>query len=327
MSRIHEALKKAAEERYSSQAADTMMLSVEAPRTQVIAGIGLRAPAAETTARTETVPAPPRSAPELRFDSFVAHCTRRAWHPEPGKNVFSNPLATPCGAEQFRTLRSRLYQIRGNQPNYTLLVTSSLPDEGKTFVALNLAEAIVRKPRQRVLIIDADLRYPQMHLALGAPMAPGLTDYLRGEADETAAIQRENNENLCFMPGGNQVTNPSELLSNGRLKLLLDRVAPIFDWVIVDSSPCLLVADATMVAGFSNGVLLVVRAGSTSVDAAQKVCHQLRRKNIVGVVLNGAEQSDLYGSHYQAYGYGDPAETRTPLLRPLGSSPDLQDKR
>src|SRR5437660_9789894 len=236
MSHIHEALKKAQEERHSRQGADTVTLSVETPRTQVIAGIGLRAPAAETRARTEIVPAPPGSAPELRFDSFVAHCSRREWHTEQGKNVFSNPAATACGAEQFRTLRSRLYQIRGNQPNYTLLVTSSLPDEGKTFVAQNLAEAIAKKPRQRVLMIDADLRYPQLHLALGAPMAPGLTDYLRGEADEMAAIQYSDNENLCFMPGGKQVTNLSELISNGRLKILLDRLTSIFYLFLVDFS-------------------------------------------------------------------------------------------
>jgi capsular exopolysaccharide synthesis family protein len=313
MSRIHEALKKATEERHIGQAADTMM-SVEA-RAGAIAANGLPARTADAWARTEIVPAPPRSAPELRFDSLVAHCTRREWHPEPGKNVFSNAAATTCGAEQFRTLRSRLYQIRGNQPNYTLLVTSSLPDEGKTFVVQNLSQAIAQKPRQRVLVIDADLRYPQLHLALGAPMAPGLTDYLRGEADEMAAIQYSDNENLCFMPGGKQVTNPSELLSNGRLKILLDRLTPIFDWIIVDSSPCLLVADASMVAGFSNGVLLVVRAGSTSVDAAEKVCQQLRGKNIVGVVLNGAEKSDLVDSHYQAYGYGEPMETPVSGLR------------
>ena len=167
----------------------------------------------------------------------------------------------------------------------------------------------------------------QMHLALGAPLAPGLTDYLRGEADEMAAIQYGNNENLCFMPGGSQVANPSELLSNGRLKFLLDRVTPIFDWVIVDSSPCLLVADASMVADFSTGVLLVVRVGSTSVDAAQKVCQQLRRKNIIGVVLNGAEQQELHGSYYSAYGYGEAPERAIPRLRPQVSSPDSRGPR
>jgi capsular exopolysaccharide synthesis family protein len=327
MSRIHEALKKAVEERHTNEAPDSMTLSVEGPRAGVIAGNGLPANTGETSTRTNMVAPRPLSGAHLRSDSLVGGCAHREWHPERETNVFSDPVATACGAEQFRTLRSRLYQIRGNQPNYTLLVTSSLPDEGKTFVAHNLAEAIVQKARQRALIIDADLRYPQMHLALGAPLAPGLTDYLRGEADEMAAIQYGHNENLCFMPGGSPVANPSELLSNGRLKFLLDRVTPIFDWVIVDSSPCLLVADASMVADFSSGVLLVVRVGSTSVDAAQKVCQQLRRKNIIGVVLNGAEQTDLYDSHYQAYGYGDPMETPVPRLRPHVSSSGSRDRR
>jgi len=223
-------------------------------------------------------------------------------------NVFSNPMAKASGAEQFRTLRSRLHQIREDQPTYTLLVTSSLPNEGKTFVTNNLAHAIVQKADQRVLIIDADLRYPQLHLALGAPLAPGLTDYLSGEADEFAAIQHGTDENLCIMPGGNQSVNPSELLSHGRLKILLDRLSPVFDWVILDSSPCLPVADASMLADLSDGVLLVVRAGSTAADVALKVCQQLRRKNIIGVVLNGADENELRGSHYYGYGYGNSAE-------------------
>src|SRR5438094_10241940 len=110
MSRIHEALKKAHEERHSSQAADTVTLSVETPRTQVIAGIGLRAPAAETRARAETIPAPPGSARELRFDSLVAHCTRRARQPQLGRNLSSMPAATVHTTEQFRTLGPCLYE-------------------------------------------------------------------------------------------------------------------------------------------------------------------------------------------------------------------------
>src|SRR5437879_13152088 len=121
MSRIHEALKKAHEERHSSQAADSVTLSVETPRTQVTAGIGLRAPAAETRARTETVPAPPRSAPELRFDSLVAHCTRREWQAQPGKNVLSNEAEADCGAEQFRMVSTLGETIRGHTPRYASL--------------------------------------------------------------------------------------------------------------------------------------------------------------------------------------------------------------
>ena len=97
----------------------------------------------------------------------------------------------------------------------------------------------------------------------------GIGEYLRGEADELAVIQHGQEGNLCFIAGGAKVTDPSELLSNGRLKKLLDRVTPVFDWVIIDSPPCLPVADATILANYCDGILLVVRAGSTASEVAQ----------------------------------------------------------
>jgi len=297
MSRIHDALLKAEQERNGGQVASAATLPVEVPGVKLLAEGSAPANAAEAITRVGIV-IPRPSSPYLRFDSVVAHCAHPEWHPEPNANIFLNSAAGAQGAEQFRTLRSRLYEIRGDQPTYSLLVSSSLPDEGKTFVTNNLAQAIVRQPQHRALLIDADLRHPQLHLALGAPLTPGLSDYLRGEADELSALQRGNEGNLCFMPGGSRVSNPSELLCNGRLKVLLERVAPIFDWVILDSPPCLPVADANILADFCDGVLLVVRAGSTPVEVAQKVCQRLEGRNIVGVVLNGAEQNELYGSHY-----------------------------
>jgi capsular exopolysaccharide synthesis family protein len=140
---------------------------------------------------------------------------------------------------------------------------------------------------------------------LGAPSAPGLTDYLRGEADEMKVIQHGQEGNLCFIPGGNEVTNPSELLSNGRLKTLLDRVTPVFDWVILDSPPCLPVADASVLADVVDGVLMVVRAASTPALTAQRACQEMQGRNVVGVVLNAMDEIAAYGSYYYSgYGYG-----------------------
>ena len=144
-----------------------------------------------------------------------------------------------------------------------------------------------------------------MHVPLGAPSAPGLTDYLRGEADEMSIIQHGLEGNLCFIPGGNEVTNPSELLSNGQLKKLLDRLAPVFDWVLLDSPPCVPVADASILADICDGVLLVVKAGSTPVEMAQRACQELNGRNLVGVVLNAADESSMYASNYY-HGYGQP---------------------
>jgi len=301
MSRIHEALKKAEQERAAGRAADVIAPPhAEAAR---IMESPTSAPIAVPSAVVETPPRNGQTAEYLRFEDLRAQCSHSEWHPDPNVNVFFNPSLSSHGAEQFRTLRSRLYQLRSNQPLRTLLVTSSVPGEGKTFAAANLAQAIVRQPDRRALIIDADLRCARVHTVLGAPPAPGLTDYLRGEADEMAVIQNGQEGNLCFIAGGNEVTNPSELLSNGRLKALLDRVTPVFDWVILDSPPCLPVADATILADLCDGVLLVVRAGSTPSSTVQRACQELQGRNLVGVVLNAVQKSHLYGSYYYYQSY------------------------
>jgi capsular exopolysaccharide synthesis family protein len=152
------------------------------------------------------------------------------------------------GAEEFRTLRNRLYQIREKMPLKRLMVTSALPQEGKSFVAANLAQVMVRQHGRRALVIDADLRNPGMHRHLGAAPSPGLAEYLLGECDEFAALQRGPMENLFFLPAGRAASSAPELLSNGRLKLLLQRVESLFDWIIIDTSPVIPVSDATLVA-------------------------------------------------------------------------------
>ena len=307
MSRIHEALKKAEQERAAIATAETEVapFQTESATAATIAPLqNNEMPLQSGDMLSRTVLTSPGSGEYLRFDDLRARCTHPVWHLDPNVNVFVNPDSSARGSEQFRTLRSRLYQMRSNQPLRTLLVTSSIPTEGKTFVTNNLAQAIVRQPDRRALIIDADLRRSRLHVPLGAPSSPGLTDYLRGTADIVSIIQQGQEGNLCFIPGGDEVTNPSELIANGRMKVLLDRLAPIFDWIILDSPPCLLVADASILADLCDGVLLVTRAGVTPAATAQRACQELRGRNVVGVVLNAMQDSHKYHSDYYYYGYG-----------------------
>ena len=302
MSRIHEALKRAEQER-------TIPLGVSPTVQEVDTGV------AETHVVPETpqVPQPnlidPLSRPEmtirtgtadfLRFDDIWNRCANPGWKLDLERNVFVDPAIPVSVKEQFRTLRSRLYQIRDKQPLRSLLVTSSLPSEGKTFVANNLAQALARQQNCRVLLIDGDLRRPDLHLGLGAPSSPGLTEYLRGQADEMAVIQRGLPEYLCFIAGGDQTENPADLLANGRLKALLETIGPVFDWIILDSPPTLPVSDALVLADFCDGVLTVVRSAQTEFDSAQKCCQQLREKNLLGVALNCADDGPTYSSYYR----------------------------
>lgn len=243
----------------------------------------------------------PRTGQFLRFEDLLKSCTAPIWVHDPQKVVFSAAHHRIACAEQFRTLRSRLYQLREAVPLKKILITSALASEGKTFVATNLAQAIAQEKERKVLLIDADLRSPALHKPLGASAAPGLADYLRGHASDPEIIQHGQPGNLCFIPAGTSGSDTSELLSNGGLEKLLDRLAPLFDWVVVDSPPCLPVSDANVLAGLCDGVLMVLRARSTPSAAATKARKELQQRKLIGVVMNAVEELETYGSYY---GYG-----------------------
>lgn len=277
MSRIHEALKKAEQER----------MAQAAPQ-----------PSAAPPSPEPEVARPPLAL--LRLDDLRQCCAKPAWKIDPNFMLFANGNSSSLAAEQFRTLRSRLERLREKQPCRRLLVTSALAAEGKTLVASNLAHAIVCQNNRSALLIDADLRSSNLHKPLGAPLSPGLSEFLRGEADESAIVQSGSADNLFLIPGGSPVLNPAELLADARLKTLLDRMTPLFDWIILDSPPTLPIADAGGLAALCDGVVLVVRAGSTSHEEARKACLEFRDKNLVGVVLNRAKESSAYAAYYYA---------------------------
>jgi protein-tyrosine kinase len=304
MSRIHEALKKAELEGNAVTAiTDTRLpekqTSVSSKREDLVEFTEISLPSSANVS--------PRAA-SLRFEDIRESCARVNWQPDPLKDVFTNRDLGSEAAEQFRTLRSRLYHLRGEKPLRVILVTSAISGDGKTFVASNLAHAIVRQADRRVLLIDADLRSSRLHIPLGAPANPGLCEYLGGSAGEMAVIQHGREDGLYFIAGGKQVSNASELLSNARLKTLIERTAPCFDWIIIDSPPCLPVSDASVIAELCDGVLLVVRSGSTPSRAAHRACDELRKRNVIGIVLNGVNEKSLpYGSYYGQGQYGQAA--------------------
>ncbi len=332
MSRIHEALKKAEQERAAGLAPEPPAPVVVPEATKKAeqeraADSGSGTPSAvlvEATAiqAPELTPDVPQDVPQdvliverpampITLETLLARCPQRYWSPDAKSLLFLNSHNHVHGAEEFRTLRSRLYQMRDRQPLRTVLIASVLPREGKTFTTANLAQAIVRQHERHALVIDGDLRRSQLHLPFGAPSTPGLTDYLSGEADEFSIIQRGAVENLFLIPGGKPVSNPAELLSNGRLKILLDRLAPVFDWILVDSPPAVAVSDASVLADVCDGVLLVVQAASTPFDVAQKAREEFREKGLLGVVLNRVEPAESYVSYYYSYYHKQPSGKKT----------------
>jgi protein-tyrosine kinase len=285
VSRIHEALKRAEEDRAAAQAVHLESV--------VPFAVSATAPS------VSPLPAP---GSEFSYATVLSRCAPSSWSPDTKTMLFYNSEQAP-GTEEFRTLRSRLYQLREKRPLKKVLVTSSLPKEGKSFVAANLAQALARQQGRRVLLIDADLRASRLHLALGTSATPGLSEYLLGEADEFGIMQRGTMENLLFIPAGRSTSNPAEMIANGRLSILLGQAEPLFDWIVIDSPPAVPVSDAGLIANHCDGVLMVVRSDATPSDVARKARAEFDDKLLLGVVLNGIKRGSAeYSRYYGAYG-------------------------
>ncbi len=279
MSRVHEALKRAEREQASTQqsphqpAADPLLLD--------------QPTVAESPAEPAGQEAPSASSP-FSVEMLSARCPQREWKPDLHTMLFMNGTDNAKGMAEYRTLRARLYQMREKMPLKRLLVASALPKDGKSFTAANLAQVLVRQQGQRVLLVDADLRGPTLHRMLGTGQAPGLYEYLRGSNDEFSVMHRGQMGNLFFIPSGTGSEDPGDLLVNGRLGTLLQRVETLFDWIILDSPPAVPVTDASVLAKTCDGVLMVVRSNLTPADAARKARMEFPDQALVGVVLNGA---------------------------------------
>jgi capsular exopolysaccharide synthesis family protein len=299
MSRIYEALRRSEEEETTIAPLD----QAQRPKSLTAQGVpgelaGQRTAEFLSAVEPEEVSAAPSY---LRLEELRRRCPKPGWKLNPDYSVFLNGESSDWCAEQFRTLRSRLYRLRDKKFIRTLLITSACSGDGKSFVSLNLAQAIVRQHERRALLVEADLRASRLHVRMGAPSRPGLADYLAGEADEFSIIQADTKEDLFFIPAGKSVSNPTELLANNRLPDLLIRRAPVFEWIIVDAPPVLPVSDASVLARMCDGVIFVTRAGVTPLELAQTACQEFRENNLLGAVLNGADKQAAYGV-YPYYG-------------------------
>lgn len=304
MSRIHDALKRAETER--NRPDEIPMRTVAGPSDGIngdLAGLasslfaGLATPQASDTA--------PLSVGLRELDraarcntALMERCAMFEGTLDSRTMLSSNQSSYRIGAEEFRTLRSSLELVRKQHPMKTIMVTSPLPREGKTFVAANLSQAIVWHHDQRVLLVDADLRVPSVHTCFNKmSLAPGLSDYLAGEVDPLSLLRRNEEGNFFVLSAGRQVPNALELIGNGRLKSLMDWLSPVFDWIIIDSPPCVPVSDSHLIAELCDGILFVVRAGITPSNVAKRAIADIRGNRFVGVVLN-AVSPDLTASSY-----------------------------
>jgi capsular exopolysaccharide synthesis family protein len=184
------------------------------------------------------------------------------------------------------------------------VVTSAVPQEGKTTTAANLAVAFALQGMS-VLLIDADLRRPRQHDVFQVPRGPGLADVLLGHVAAADAIQRTRIQGLSVLAAGTLSPNPAELVGGSRMQQLLAALGERFDLILLDTPPLLSVADGAIVSTHADGVIIVVRAGHTERDAAVAAVQKLNAvgARVIGTVLNDPDAKVASLSGYYRYGY------------------------
>lgn len=243
-----------------------------------------------------------------------------------------NPLVTGGAgpsqrAESFRQLRTNLQFAHVSHKSKTVLVTSSLPGEGKSSTATNLAIAIAESG-QSVALVDADLRRPMVATYLGLESNAGLTTALIGQADLQDLMQPWGSNELHVLTSGRIPPNPSELLGSAEMKHLIDRLEQAFDAVIIDAPPLLPVTDSAVLAQQVGGVLLVVGCHSAKRPQVEKAVStlQLVDADVLGVVLNRVPTKGPDAYSYNYYGYTMDEQTAqkqsTRGLQTLASPPN-----
>jgi exopolysaccharide/PEP-CTERM locus tyrosine autokinase len=238
----------------------------------------------------------------------------RAGNKKDATNVSHNLVAhlepQSFEAEQFRSLRTDLlFPATGESPR-TIMTTSVNPQEGKTFVAANLAVSIAQNINEHVLLMDCDLRKPSIHRQFGFNGIPGLSEYLNNGASLPSLLLKTCVKKLTILPGGKAVSNPAEILSSRKMTKLLEEVKSRYPdrYIIIDSPPPKLTSEAKALARQVDGILLVIKYGSTRLELIEDLINILGKGKILGAVINHFDmRSSAYYYRYskKRYYYGD----------------------
>ncbi|HEX6043651.1 MAG TPA: CpsD/CapB family tyrosine-protein kinase [Pyrinomonadaceae bacterium] len=222
---------------------------------------------------------------------------------EPHLVAVSQPRSAYC--EQFRSLRTRIFQAGERLQTRALVVTSSGVAEGKTLTALNLGWLLAQTEGLRALVIDSDLRRPCATDYFGIDARVGLSEVLGGEVRLEDAIVRLDPAGLHLLPGGKPRDDVAELLSGPTYERVLKDARRMFDYIIIDAPPLGIFTDANVLMSRADGALLVVRAGKTRYSAVDKLLEQIPREKMLGVVLNRADEQPESNSYYYQYRYSN----------------------
>lgn len=246
---------------------------------------------------------------------------------EPGRRrqVLMETAPHSPQAEAYRQLRTNLQflevgELDGRGPHRAITVSSSLAAEGKSTVAINLADALA-EASARVLLVDADLRRPSVAEVLGIEGAAGLTTVLLGRATVDDVVQPWGTSGLHVLPSGPLPPNPTELLGSPAMRRLLDELRTAYDYVILDSAPLLPVADAAVLASQADGTLLLVNATKARRHQLAESLRNLARVEapVLGIVLNQVDRDERAYGYWATEGPGTPDAAVERPVEPLAT--------
>ena len=221
-----------------------------------------------------------------------------------GNNIDRNLVAlinpNSFEAEQFKLLRTDLLFPVSGKPPRIIMITSAVPGEGKSFVAANLAVSIAQGINEHVLLMDCDMRMPSIHRFFGFGNVQGLSDYLVNGSSLSSSLLKTKVEKLTILPGGKPQHNPAELLSSEKMSQLLADVKTRYPdrYIIIDSPPPQLTAETGAIARQVDGIIIVVKFGSTRHELVEDTLKKLDKKKILGVIINRFDIQSM------KYGYG-----------------------
>ena len=227
-------------------------------------------------------------APSIQFGDRVA------------EKIVIDPRMPAMSREQYRRVAAVLHDSQAANRTQVVMVASAVAGEGKTLTAANVALTLSNSYRKRVLVIDADLRRPALHQVFRIETAHGLADGLNSSG-EAKIIVRQVSPMLSLLPAGRPISDPMAGLISQRMRRLVEEARELFDWVIIDTPPLMLLPDANLLASMADGALLVVRAESTPYPMVKRAMEAIGRARILGVILNSA----TVGPHGGYGGYSD----------------------
>lgn len=219
------------------------------------------------------------------------------------KNLITVLKPASFEAEQFRMLKSLFLFPASGVPPRSILVTSAVPSEGKSFVSANLAVSIAQNINEYVLLVDCDLRRPTIHKYFEIGEGEGLSDYLAGDMALSSLLHKTVIDKLTVLPGGRPVKNPAELLSSRKMSELLHELQSRYSdrHIVVDSPPPILTSETNVIARQVDGIILVVKYRSTPKKLVAELTEMLGKEKMLGVVVNMCDFKSASHS-YNKYG-------------------------